>query len=81
MLEIQGLTKKYGKFLALDNLNLHIDKGEIFGFVGPNGAGKSSLSYVLSGKDGYEVTSGEILCESTYSTLIEYTVALVFPVA
>ncbi len=49
MLEIQGLTKKYGKFLALDNLNLHIDKGEIFGFVGPNGAGKTTTMRITCG--------------------------------
>jgi len=49
MLEIQGLTKKYGKFLALDNLNLHIEKGEIFGFVGPNGAGKTTTLKMITG--------------------------------
>ncbi len=49
MLEIQGLTKKYGKFLALDNLNLHINKGEIFGFVGPNGAGKTTTMRIVCG--------------------------------
>lgn len=49
MLEIQNLTKKYGAFLALDNLNLHIDKGEIFGFVGPNGAGKTTTMRIVCG--------------------------------
>ena len=39
MVEIKGLNKFYGKFIALNNLDLHIDKGELFGFVGPNGAG------------------------------------------
>lgn len=43
MVEIRNLTKTYGKYRALNNLNLHIDKGEIFGFVGPNGAGKQQL--------------------------------------
>lgn len=49
MLEIQGLTKRYGKFLALNNLNLHIEKGEIFGFVGPNGAGKTTTMRIVCG--------------------------------
>lgn len=49
MLEIQGLTKRYGKFLALNDLNLHIDKGEIFGFVGPNGAGKTTTMRIICG--------------------------------
>ncbi len=49
MLEIQNLTKRYGKFLALDNLNLHIEKGEIFGFVGPNGAGKTTTMRIVCG--------------------------------
>lgn len=49
MLEIHGLTKRYGKFLALNDLNLHIDKGEIFGFVGPNGAGKTTTMRIVCG--------------------------------
>jgi len=39
---IEGLTKKYGKNSALDNINLTVEQGEIFGFIGPNGAGKST---------------------------------------
>ncbi len=49
MLEIKNLTKKYGKFTALDNLNMEIKKGEIFGFVGPNGAGKTTTMRIVSG--------------------------------
>jgi ABC-2 type transport system ATP-binding protein len=49
MLEIKNLTKKYGKFTALDNLNLEIKKGEIFGFVGPNGAGKTTTMRIIAG--------------------------------
>lgn len=61
MLEIQNLTKKYGKFLALDNLNLHIDKGEIFGFVGPNGAGKTTTMRIACGL--LKATSGTVLVD------------------
>lgn len=49
MIEIRDLEKLYGKFKALNRLNLHIDKGELFGFVGPNGAGKTTTMRILSG--------------------------------
>ena len=42
ILEIKKLTKYYGKTLAVNNLNLSLEEGEIFGFIGPNGAGKST---------------------------------------
>lgn len=42
MLEIQNLTKYYGKIKGVENLSLKLEKGEIFGFIGPNGAGKST---------------------------------------
>ncbi|MDO4940161.1 MAG: ABC transporter ATP-binding protein [Erysipelotrichaceae bacterium] len=42
MLRIEKLTKKYGDIKAVDNLNLHIQKGEIYGFIGHNGAGKTT---------------------------------------
>lgn len=48
MIEIQELTKRYGRFTALDSLNLHIDKGTVFGFVGQNGAGKSTTFSILA---------------------------------
>lgn len=49
MLQIKGLEKTYGKFKALDGLDLNINKGEIFGFIGPNGAGKSTTMKIISG--------------------------------
>ena len=58
MLEIKNLCKNYGKFTAVDNLNLHIPKGEIFGFVGPNGAGKTTTMKIVAGL--LEATSGEV---------------------
>ena len=42
ILEIKNLTKYYGNILAVDNLSLSLNEGEIFGFIGPNGAGKST---------------------------------------
>lgn len=48
MIRIENLTKKYGKFTAVDNLSLEIKEGEIFGFVGPNGAGKTTTLKMIS---------------------------------
>jgi ABC-2 type transport system ATP-binding protein len=48
MIEIIDLTKRYGKFTALNSLNLQIEKGSVFGFVGQNGAGKSTTFSILA---------------------------------
>ncbi|MBC7327755.1 ATP-binding cassette domain-containing protein [bacterium] len=48
VLEARGLTKYYGDFLAVDNLNFSVRKGEIFGFLGPNGAGKTTTIRMLT---------------------------------
>ena len=45
----ENLCKKYGKFTALNNLNMEIPKGSIYGFVGKNGAGKTTLIRILCG--------------------------------
>jgi len=42
MLNLQGVTKRYGELVAVDDLSLHIAKGEVFGLLGPNGAGKTT---------------------------------------
>jgi ABC-2 type transport system ATP-binding protein len=44
VIETHGLTKKYGKITAVDDLNISIEEGEIFGLLGPNGAGKTTSS-------------------------------------
>lgn len=49
VINIEGLTKKFGSFKALDNLSLNVQKGEVHGFLGPNGAGKSTTIRVLLG--------------------------------
>ena len=49
MVKIENLYKHYGKFVALNHLNLSIEKGELFGFVGPNGAGKTTTMRIISG--------------------------------
>jgi len=58
VIELNGLTKKYGSFTAVDNLNLTIQKGEIFGLLGPNGAGKSTTILMMLGLT--EPTSGTV---------------------
>jgi ABC-2 type transport system ATP-binding protein len=45
----EGLTKKFGKFIAVDNVSFRVKRGEVFGFLGPNGAGKSTTIRMLCG--------------------------------
>ena len=71
MLDIRGLTKRYKKFVALDHFDLHVDRGELFGFVGPNGAGKTTTMKIVAGllrPDGGSVTveGHNILKERAY---------------
>jgi len=49
MIKTFNLTKRFGEITAVDNLNLHIKKGEIFGFIGPNGAGKTTTIKMMVG--------------------------------
>lgn len=58
MLKIKNLVKKYGKFTAVDNLNMEISESQIFGFVGSNGAGKTTTMKIVAGL--LPPTSGEI---------------------
>ena len=61
MLEIKNLTARIEDKEILRGVNLVVPDGEIHAIMGPNGAGKSTLSYVLSGREGYEVTGGEVI--------------------
>lgn len=58
MLELRNLVKQYGKFTAVDHLNLIIPDGSIFGFVGPNGAGKTTTMRMMAGL--LQATDGNI---------------------
>ena len=49
IIELNGLTKFYGSLKAVDNLNLTIGKGEIYGLLGPNGAGKTTTILMMLG--------------------------------
>ena len=49
MIDAENLTKKFGEFTAVDDLTLHVEEGEVFGFLGPNGAGKTTTVRMLTG--------------------------------
>ena len=49
LIEIDGLTKRFGSFTAVDNVSFRVARGEVVGFLGPNGAGKSTTMRMLSG--------------------------------
>ena len=59
ILKVSNLSKRYGKFTAVKNLNLEVKKGEIFGFLGPNGAGKTTTINMICGL--LKPTGGEII--------------------
>ena len=61
MLRIEHLTKTYGEKKAVDNLSLHIEKGEIYGFIGHNGAGKTTTIKACCGILQFD--SGEIFVD------------------
>ena len=61
LLEIRDLHASVGDKPILKGINLTINAGEVHAIMGPNGSGKSTMSYVLTGRDGYEVTGGDML--------------------
>jgi ABC-2 type transport system ATP-binding protein len=48
VIQVQNLTKVYGKLKAVDHINFEVERGEIFGFLGPNGAGKTTTLRMLT---------------------------------
>lgn len=58
MLKLDKTTIKFGGLVAVNEVDLHIEKGKIFGLIGPNGAGKTTLFNIVSGV--YAPTSGTV---------------------
>ncbi len=66
-IEVKNITKHYGNQVALNNVNISIDKGEIVGFLGPNGAGKSTMMKIITGY--MSASEGEVkVCNFDVST-------------
>lgn len=61
MLQLKNLSKKFGSFQAVHNLNLQVNRGEFFGFLGPNGAGKTTTIKMISGL--LSPTEGSVLID------------------
>lgn len=61
MIELRNLTKMFGNIVAVNQLNLSVSKGEIFGFIGPNGAGKTTTLKIMSGI--LEPTEGSVMID------------------
>jgi ABC-2 type transport system ATP-binding protein len=62
VIEVQHLTKRYGRFTAVDDVSFRVERGEILGFLGPNGAGKTTTMRILTGympaTDGKAIVAG-----------------------
>ena len=81
MIEIRNLTKKFGRFTAVDNLSFTVTEGEVLGFLGPNGAGKSTTMKVITGflsasggtviVDGHDISKDPIEVKSLIGYLPE----------
>ena len=71
MLEIKDLHATVGGTKILKGLSLVVEPGEVHAIMGPNGSGKSTLSYVLAGREGYDVTGGRIIYNGEDLTNLE----------
>ena len=63
MIKIEGLSKSFGEHLVLNNIDLHVEQGDVFGIVGHSGAGKSTLLHCLNGLESYNTGSVKVMGE------------------
>jgi branched-chain amino acid transport system ATP-binding protein len=68
ILKVEGVTKRFGGLVAVNNVTMEVQKGEILGLIGPNGAGKTTLTNLISGV--HTVSEGKILFDGTDITLL-----------
>ena len=61
IIETKGLTKRYGEQVSVSSLDLHVQKGRIYGLLGRNGAGKTTLLGILTGQNTKD--SGQVTCD------------------
>ena len=80
IIEVENLTKYYGKFKAVDDLNIYVEKGKIFGLLGPNGSGKSTtincILSLLNYQEGKIKLFGEEMKPNSYN--LKYKIGVVF---
>jgi ABC-2 type transport system ATP-binding protein len=67
MIRIEGLQKSYGRFTAVKGIDLHVRRGEVFGFLGPNGAGKTTTMKIVAGL--LKPTRGRVLVDGVDAAL------------
>ena len=79
VIETNNLTHRYGKFVAVQDLNLQVYQGEIFGFLGPNGAGKSTTIKMLCTL--LRPTSGTATEVTAFSVITDYAKGIKYPLA
>ena len=72
MLEVKNLHVSVGGRKILDGLNLTVKDGEVAAIMGPNGTGKSTLSYVVAGREDYEVEEGEVLLDGVANFVCDH---------
>lgn len=82
MLKMSHITKRFPGVLALDDVSISVDRGEVYALVGENGAGKSTLIKILSGAytltDGEIKIDGEVLHKTTPQLMIEKGIAVIY---
>ncbi len=66
LLDVNGLGISFGGLRAVDNFDIHIEKGQLYGLIGPNGAGKTTVFNMLTGV--YKPTDGSILLDGNNIT-------------